>query len=208
MPEGVPHQERIPETPTQTFERYCQELELTPEKFENKKILDVGAGPARFAQGLREAGITAEVVSIDRNIPNEGSIADPSLITMDAAEKILFPDNTFDYVISVSALPQVAAGHVKSGRPTGEIRNGLPVYEESNEEREQWKKTKKDLTARAISECLRVVKPSGEVRFGGIPEDQKIQPFVLDGFLNAIEDHGKIIQQGSTKKPYILKKAD
>ncbi len=55
------------ETPTTNrgLEDYLRDLNLTPEMLVGKKILDVGSGTRRFAKEVKEAGISAEVISID-----------------------------------------------------------------------------------------------------------------------------------------------
>lgn len=86
---------------------YESVLEIQPEEWKNKKILDLGAGAkGALAEDLKDRGINAEVVSFslhytDKNIAGEQDI--PKV----AGDVIALPfkDGSFDLVVSVLAIP-------------------------------------------------------------------------------------------------------
>lgn len=90
-------------------EYYERNLEINPEHWEGKKILDLGAGvKGAFAEDLKRRGINAEVVSFslhytDKEISGEQEKEIPKIAGNTL--NLPFKDNTFDLVVSVLAIP-------------------------------------------------------------------------------------------------------
>ena len=193
------------ETPEEVVKRYLQLLELKKEDLIDKSILDVGSGgDAKFARGMREEGISENVTSFDRHGSNVEK--DKSFVIGDTQD-MPFGDNSFDYVLSVSALPGTA--HMRLIRLKGSKDNirtedPVPTIVENLAEYEQ-KVT--ELTALAVRECLRVVKDGGEIRFASrLNNPQKLS--VIEGVKDGILGIGEIIKssEDGDKKIYIIRK--
>jgi len=90
-------------------EYYESNLEINPECWEGRKILDLGAGTGgAFAEDLKRRGINAEVVSFslhytDKEVAGEQKKDVPKIAGN--ALNLPFKDNTFDFVVSVLAIP-------------------------------------------------------------------------------------------------------
>jgi len=110
----------------ETFQKYVEELELTPEDF-NKKILDLGAENAGFAKWAKEHDITSEIYSLD--VRNKMKETESSVIG--TADELPFEDESFDLVISTCAVPNVIEPEqiektlleaIRVIKPGGEVR--------------------------------------------------------------------------------------
>lgn len=149
-PESKVH-EGYGEAPSKVYNRYLSVLELQESDIVGKRILDIGAGSAGFAAGAKEKGLDTHIVSVDDNPLTDRPHTIEGYVRAEA-QKLPFADNTFDMVVSVYALPQVAAvGKVKS------------------HDQRSYEKAVTASTAHAVRECIRVVKEGGEIRFGGVP---------------------------------------
>jgi ubiquinone/menaquinone biosynthesis C-methylase UbiE len=84
------------------IEKILNDLGLNWESMRNKRILDIGAGPADVAAVAKGKGI--DIISLDKNpeewAEEEIKIPDVPYVKSDA-EKMPFPDETFDLIISI-----------------------------------------------------------------------------------------------------------
>lgn len=89
------------------FLEYCRDLELAPQDFE-KSILDVGSGYAGFMRGADYLGLGKNIVSLDKYTESAEKLNDDqkSRFVTAIAEKMPFPDDSFEFVISRAAMPQ------------------------------------------------------------------------------------------------------
>ena len=114
-------------TTSRSLEQYFFDLNLTADMLEGKKVLDIGSGTGRFAKELKEAGINAEVISLDpvfaapeeksriqgdisgklyRKLIQETNIPEVKKKTVaGVGEELPFRDNTFDLIIANKSLP-------------------------------------------------------------------------------------------------------
>lgn len=93
------------------FQHYTDDLELTSEDFD-KKILDIGAGNAKFAKWAKEHNISFRIYSIDRKKCMEEKT---KAIRADA-KTLPFKDESFDLVISNCAIPNTLNPDIKTVR--------------------------------------------------------------------------------------------
>jgi len=93
----------VEETDEEVFQKYIEDLKLSPEDF-NKKILDVGAGSAKFAKWAKEHGVSKEIFSLE---PRSGIIEEKDQSVCAQAETMPFRDESFDLVISDAAIPNI-----------------------------------------------------------------------------------------------------
>lgn len=108
--EQAPEMERVRAKPSEhyeesdeeLFQKYVEEMDLKPEDFE-KKILDVGAGSAKFAKWAKEHNVSSEIYSLEPFFEPE----EKSKAVKGRAEEIPFKDESFDLVISAGAVPQI-----------------------------------------------------------------------------------------------------
>ena len=108
-----PERRRVPETPLETFERYCQMLGLNPEDLKGKNILDIGAGDGNFALGVMEKGLEATVISLDSHRKRPANFPGNLEFINAGADKIPLEDCAIDFGISVHTLPTTAhMGHI------------------------------------------------------------------------------------------------
>lgn len=151
-----------------TFQKYVEDLKLAPEDFE-KKILDIGAGSARFSKWAREHGVSSQIYSLDRShksIKGENSI-------VGKAESLPFANNSFDLVISNAAIPHIFA--IGASEP---------------------RKLEDDVLS-SLNEAVRVLKPGGEIRLarvlmGDLYENQKVLTQSIKAALNKLKKECKL----------------
>jgi ubiquinone/menaquinone biosynthesis C-methylase UbiE len=174
------------ETASEIYERYLEELGLSEGDLRDKQILDVGSGTAGFAKAVNERNIGAYVVSVeDNDLREEEPPHTKEGYVRAEAQQLPFADNTFDMVVSVHALPHVAAtSKIEWGTRTGETEEGIPVYSGSKADDKKYEQELAASVAQAVRECLRVVKEGGEVRFGGVPVEKPENEFDEAGFPN------------------------
>jgi ubiquinone/menaquinone biosynthesis C-methylase UbiE len=200
-PRGIDHQ-GFSESLEEVITRYLSDLGLTKEDLRNKSVLDVGAGSARFAEGVNASAIGATVVSVEQQ---KLEMAPESLPVLAHAQKLPFADQAFDYVFSVRAIPQVAAVGKTKERGTVQIVDGEKVRSLTKEDFQMMKQEESELVSQAVRECLRVVKVGGEVRFGSVP---KLRKEFVEAVNNAVVGIGEISQRPEANGDglYILKR--
>lgn len=92
------------------------------------RVLEVGCGRGHLTSRLAERGV--DVVGVDAN-PKAAEIADTErVLTMDA-ESLDFPDDSFDYVLSVHALehiPALGEALAEMGRVLRQGGRALHIY--------------------------------------------------------------------------------
>jgi len=152
------------------FRQYEEILDLKPEDFK-KKILDIGAGSARFAKWAKEHGLSEQIYSLE---PKKKSPLEKSKAVSATAEEIPFKDNSFDLEVSLYAIPF--------------------IY---HNEKIRKKKEMDELVHESLKEELRVLKIGGEIRFGPFPAGNAMEAHaaigrVVDAELTAREDSGEI----------------
>lgn len=127
MQEDFWKREEIPTT-DRGLEVYLKELGLSGEMLEGKTILDVGSGTRKFAKEVKDAGINADVISLDPAYASpetkfsydteRGVVVDlkerlqktdvPGVKDKSLAgvgEALPFKDDTFDLVVADTSLP-------------------------------------------------------------------------------------------------------
>jgi ubiquinone/menaquinone biosynthesis C-methylase UbiE len=182
---GLNHMEkskdnRIEKSPEDIFARYLKSLHLHEEDLRDKKILDVGAGTGGFAKAVIEKGLSKDIVSIDR-LPQTVRGPDESPVIIASAQEMPFADNSFDYVVSVDAMPHTAfLGQQNFGEAA------------------------RASVADAIRECVRVVKKGGEIRFGGVPRN--MQSYVQEGVEDGIKGIAKVVGDSDSEDLMIIEK--
>ncbi len=141
QPRPIKEGELLKSIDEEVFQKYVEDLQLTPDDFK-KRILDVGAGSAQFAKWAREHDVSSEIYSLESKALLKENIKS----TWGLAEDMPFKNNIFDLVISRNAIPQVFSG-------------------------EEYKKEelKKNIKS-SFFEMLKVIKPGGEIRIGGMFE--------------------------------------
>lgn len=77
---------------------YIYALNMTPEDYRNKKILDAGSGLGRFKGALQAMGIDADVTNFDDGEMYSTS-GDYQVDVQGKVENMPFPDNTFDVAV-------------------------------------------------------------------------------------------------------------
>lgn len=128
------------EADEEAFQDYVENLQLHPEDFE-KKILDIGAGSAKFAKWAKEHGVSSHIYSAEirpgvMQERTKGVVADGAHLP--------FADGAFDMVVSSYSMPHLASH-----------RKDLAL-------------TKK-MIGNIFSEMLRVTSSKGEIRLVGVP---------------------------------------
>lgn len=144
----------------ETFKEYVEDLKLTPEDFD-KTILDVGAGDASFAKWALDHNVSNDIYSLE---PIQEMLVKEKAINSNA-ESIPMPDNSFDLIISDSAIPNIYLG-----------------IDDVN------KKVKE-----CFSEMLRVLRDGGNIRLahvliGNKYESQKILASSVKEVLNELKE--------------------
>lgn len=132
------------------FERYRADLDLTDEDLK-KKILDVGSGSARFAKYAEDQGISNQIFSLNK-VPGSAEVfaednepfQETKRSVVGSAEAMPFDDQVFDMAISESALPSWWSIRIEDDK---ELENTIERF---------------------LQEMLRVTKPDGEIRLGGV----------------------------------------
>ncbi len=158
------------ETAEEAFQHYVEDLRLTPEDFD-KKILDVGAGSAQFAKWAKEHHVSSQIYSAE---PQTERLTEKEKSVSARAENLPFPDETFDLVISVAAIPNIYLGEDP--------------------------KVMKEKIVQGFNEMTRVVKTGGEIRLarvliGNIYEPQRILSESIDEALQKIEEGGAQVEK-------------
>lgn len=128
------------DTDEETFRQYMENLDLSPGDFD-KTILDVGSGSGQFAKWAKEHHVSDQIYSLEPF--QEGK--EKSKLVRGNAEAIPFQDESFDLVLSSSAIPQIFSGLQYEGEREDKIRESL-------------------------SELIRVAKKGGEIRIGPMAE--------------------------------------
>lgn len=183
-PEALLDHHGYNETPSEIYEYYLQKLELTDADIEGKQILDVGAGSAGFAAGVKEKDLGAHVISVDHQITwdEPEPLHEKEAYVIAKAQQLPFADNTFDLVVSVHAIPHVAAvAEPQLGTLTGEVVDGIPVRDAKRMSNGQYEEERAKSVADAVRECIRVTKEGGEIRFGGIVMKKAERDFDEEG---------------------------
>jgi ubiquinone/menaquinone biosynthesis C-methylase UbiE len=106
------------------LERIDRLLDIAP----GDRVLEVGCGQGHLTLRLAERGI--DVVGIDAN-PKAAEIADTERVLTMGAESLDFPDDSFDYVLSVHALEHIPALGEALGEMGRVLRQGgtaLHIY--------------------------------------------------------------------------------
>jgi ubiquinone/menaquinone biosynthesis C-methylase UbiE len=150
------------------FRSYMEDLRLTPEDF-NKKILDVGAGSAQFAKWAKEHGVSDEIYSLD---PMEEGLIGKEKSVVASAETIPFKSESFDLVVSDSAIPNIYLGEGSAEIVKEKVKSSL-------------------------QEMVRVVKSGGEIRLapvliGNKYESQRILSQSIEEALKSLGTDGGI----------------
>lgn len=159
------------ETDKEVFQHYIEDLRLTPEDFD-KKILDVGAGSAQFAKWAKEHHVSSQIYSVE---PQVERLTEKDKSISARVEKLPFPDETFDLVISVAAIPNIYLGE-----------NPEIV---------------KEKIIQGFNEMIRVVKSGGEVRLarvliGNMYESQRVLAEGIEKTLQGLrEKYGMQIEK-------------
>lgn len=168
-----------PFTDEDTFREYMEDLDLTPKDFD-KKILDVGSGSGQFAKWAKEHGVSSEIYSVDRSA--DSNEHDKSV--KGSVESMPYKDGAFDLVVSHAAIPQIFVGL-------------------------EFKNIREEKIRESISEMLRVVKLSGEVRFGPTIVDSK-DPWRqnFQNTLNSVLDELKTAQGIIVEKKSLGRRPD
>jgi len=101
------------------FTEYCKIFNLKREDLEGKRILDLGAGSElRFAEGVKERGINAEVISYSPGFLDEYTRARALLtastdvkkrLVVGMGEQLPFQDGAFDMILSIHVADYVHA---------------------------------------------------------------------------------------------------
>ncbi|MBI4118160.1 MAG: class I SAM-dependent methyltransferase [Parcubacteria group bacterium] len=175
---------------------YMRDLQLTPEVLSGKTILDVGSGTRRFTKELQEAGIDAQVVSLDPVFasPEEKQRFHERIRVEEPLEKLLqetntpgvrektvagiaemlpFEDETFDLIIA---------------------HYSLPLYGTHQQ------------VSQFFKEALRVLKVGGELRYApalAFSRDTNIEEIIQK---MVTEKRCRILQNGIGNQPTILQK--
>lgn len=92
----------IYETPEETFKRYVEYLDLSPEDLK-KKTLDVGSNNAQFAKWAKDQGINSEIYSLE---PGNVEMVETDKSVRGSSDEIPYDDESFELVISNNAVPQ------------------------------------------------------------------------------------------------------
>jgi ubiquinone/menaquinone biosynthesis C-methylase UbiE len=153
----------LEKTDEEVFREYCQDLELSPEDFD-KKILDIGAGGAKFAKWAKEHNVSSEIYSLE---PYE-ELKEKTKAVRGLAEQLPFADDSFDLVVSNAAIPNIFLEQDKNKvresflealrvvKPGGEVRFAKVA---KGAKGESWSE-RKELT-RSIITTLAELKKSG-----------------------------------------------
>lgn len=133
-------------TDEEIFRNYMEDLRLVPDDF-NKKILDVGAGSAKFAKWAKEHGVSGEIYSLD---PKKENFTEKEKSIVGASEALPFQDESFDLVVSNAAIPNMHIGE------------DLKIVKEK--------------VINSLNEMVRVLMPGGEIRLGRVLIGKKYPP--------------------------------
>lgn len=179
------------ESPTEVMGRYFTKLGLTQEDLVNKSILDIGAGSGKFIGALKKSGVSDFGISLDQHAPRENHVSgdEKESFVVASAHALPFADNSFDYIVAVSAIPNITGSKGRVGTPSGRFVNGIPEYLVTREDIEREKTQEKELATQIVRECLRLVKNSGEIRFGGM---SKLRDAVRMGMHEALVGVGEM----------------
>ena len=147
------------------FQEYFEDLELTPEDF-RKRILDIGAGSAQFAKYAKDHGISDQIYSVD---PIQDMLEKEKSVKA-IAEQLPFADQSFDMVVSDSAIPNIYI----DPEAFDEVR-------------------KKVLDS--FTEMARVLRPGGEIRLARVLigqqfESQRLLSETINTVLENLEKEG------------------
>lgn len=148
------------ENDEEVFQAYMEDLKLSPEDFD-KKILDVGSGPGKFAKWAKEHHESSEIYSLEPFHKSD----EPTKSIQGFAENLPIKSETFDLVVSNGSIPNVFLGE-NPETLNKKVRNSL-------------------------FELMRVIKPGGEIRLGRVLKgevykSQKRLVSVLDKTLEEI----------------------
>lgn len=126
-------------------------LGLSERELVGKKILDIGSGGGEFVRWANAHG--AEAIAIDRRLDDKirrrMEFAETPFV-MGTAFLLPFPDDTFDYVVSHAAMPNIT------------------VEKSSSKKRPEIIGAETESRLQAVREALRVVKKNGEVRLAPV----------------------------------------
>lgn len=164
--EGEPSMKET--TDEEAFQSYVEDFRLTPEDFD-KKILDVGAGAAQFAKWAKEHGASREIYSLE---PKKEYLAEKDKSVVARAETMPFMKDSFDLVLSDSAIPNVYKGEGNADVVEKKVINSL-------------------------QEMVRVVRPGGEIRLARVlmgkeDKSQQILSQSIEEALGNLEAEGDV----------------
>jgi len=95
-------------TPDENAEMYFKELGLSWQELQGKKVLDLGAGPAKFAQAARARGI--DVISLDKHpewwAHTGGPAQDVPYVVGDGL-RMPFQEGVFDLVVGRASVHSI-----------------------------------------------------------------------------------------------------
>ena len=168
------------------YRNYLEGLGFQEEDLRGKRILDVGAGSGQFVEALQQKQVASRAVSFSRFKPKRDLSQESGAFIQGVARELPCIDNSFDMVVSMYALPQTANSF-------GNHEHRLP---------------REEAVARVVRECLRVVRPGGEIRFGGVPyQGDDIDEAIHRGVLRGIQGQGEMLEDPlSGNQRYIIKK--
>ncbi len=194
------------ESLSKVMKRYFVKLNLNKDDLLHKSILDIGAGSGKFINALKAESVTDTCVSLDIHYPEKSNdINNESSYVVASGHMLPFPDNTFDYITSVSSIPNVIGIHIPLGTPSGEFKNGIPIVKVSKEDMIEHDAKEKIVVTQIVKECLRVIKVDGEIRFGGM---SKLRNLVIEGMNDALFGVGEIKKEITSEgsELFILRK--
>jgi SAM-dependent methyltransferase len=159
LSDKIPRRESIRDG---AFAQNLEELGLSRSNIKGKTILDIGSAFGDFARDAKQKNIPVNITSIDRNDFGESYDTETPFVVADT-QKLPFEDNSFDYILSTAAMPHSAhAGLVEIGGKNPSMHDYPFLLEEQKAE---YKTKVTLLTRKATQECLRTLKPGGELRF-------------------------------------------
>lgn len=132
--EPTPRLETNEAIPQDAADRILYLTGLSLPDLNSKLIIDVGSGPRALEKKVREAQITATVVSYDMNYSNlmDSDIKDVTSVQGDAAQGLPFADESADLIVCVGGplrggaangyVPSLYRDAISALKPGGEIR--------------------------------------------------------------------------------------
>lgn len=186
-------QQEIPVT-GRSVQKYFDELNLTPERIKGKKILDVGAGMAQFARGVKDLGIDADVYSMD---PFYSSPEEKALSMGDVEKKEFY--QKFSKACDIPEVKNKMIGGIAAQIPFRDEFFDLVIGEWSVP---LWMSDIKEVDE-FLNETLRVIKDNGNVHIypiwnvysGKIREhfNSKLTDMKKRGLINILKNNNDLL---------------